>query len=169
MFILHIFFANPIFDKITYLLTFKFKHMGLTATYDSNFVQTKEGAGKGKTFHRYNISGTKAELKKFSSSENFKAYPRNNKVTGAPQIVTMYMDALRDELPVYEKQDGNFTLDGSETRKDLTRAEMLEQHSPALANKFADRVMDKITGVSQSAIDAVKQSADVEEKEIDAL
>ena len=32
----------------------------------------------------------------------------------------MYMDALRDELPVYKKQDGNFTLDGSETRKDLT-------------------------------------------------
>ena len=82
----------------------------------------------------------------------------------------MYMDALRDELPVYKKQDGNFTLDGSETRKDLTRAEMLEQQSPALASKFADRVMAKISGVQQSAIDAVKQAkVETEQKEIDAL
>tara|TARA_R100001509_G_scaffold82794_1_gene46657 strand:+ start:1762 stop:2196 length:435 start_codon:yes stop_codon:yes gene_type:complete len=144
--------------------------MALIATYDSNFVQSKEGAGKGKTFHRYNVSGTKAELKEFTSSEQFKAYPRNCAKTGAPQIVTMYMDALRDELPVYKKQDGNFTLDGSETRKDLTRAEMLEQQSPALASKFADRVMAKISGVQQSAIDAVKQAeAETEQKEIDAL
>ncbi len=144
--------------------------MALIATYDSNFVQSKEGAGKGKTFHRYNISGTKAELKEFTSSEQFKAYPRNCAKTGAPQIVTMYMDALRDELPVYKKQDGNFTLDGSETRKDLTRAEMLEQQSPALASKFADRVMAKISGVQQSAIDAVKEAdVDAEQKEIDAL
>tara|TARA_B100000902_G_scaffold282741_1_gene268773 strand:+ start:1178 stop:1612 length:435 start_codon:yes stop_codon:yes gene_type:complete len=144
--------------------------MALIATYDSNFVQSKEGAGKGKTFHRYNVSGTKAELKEFTSSEQFKAYPRNCAKTGAPQIVTMYMDALRDELPVYKKQDGNFTLDGSETRKDLTRAEMLEQQSPALASKFADRVMAKISGVQQSAIDAVKQAeVETEQKEIDAL
>jgi len=142
----------------------------LTATYDSNFVQSKEGAGKGKTFHRYNVSGTKEELKEFTSSEQFKAYPRNCAKTGAPQIVTMYMDALRDELPVYKKQDGNFTLDGSETRKDLTRAEMLEQQSPALASKFADRVMAKISGVPTSAIDAVKQAkVESEQKEIDAL
>jgi hypothetical protein len=144
--------------------------MALLATYDSNFVQSKEGAGKGKTFHRYNVSGTKAELKEFTSSKQFKAYPRNCAKTGAPQIVTMYMDALRDELPVYKKQDGNFTLDGSETRKDLTRAEMLEQQSPALANKFADRVMAKISGAPQSAIDAVKQAeVETEQKEIDAL
>ena len=144
--------------------------MALLATYDSNFVQSKEGAGKGKTFHRYNVSGTKEELKEFTSSEQFKAYPRNCSKTGAPQIVTMYMDALRDELPVYKKQDGNFTLDGSETRKDLTRAEMLEQQSPALASKFADRVMAKISGVQQSAIDAVKQAeVETEQKEIDAL
>ena len=130
----------------------------------------KEGAGKGKTFHRYNVNGTKAELKEFTSSKQFKAYPRNCAKTGAPQIVTMYMDALRDELPVYKKQDGNFTLDGSETRKDLTRAEMLEQQSPALASKFADRVMAKISGVQQSAIDAVKQAeVETEQKEIDAL
>ena len=144
--------------------------MALIATYDSNFVQSKEGAGKGKTFHRYNVSGTKEELKEFTKSPQFKTYPRNCAKTGAPQIVTMYMDALRDELPVYQKQDGNFTLDGSETRKDLTRAEMLEQQSPALASKFADRVMAKISGVQQSAIDAVKQAkVETEQKEIDAL
>lgn len=140
----------------------------LTATYDSNFVQSKEGAGKGKTFHRYNVSGTKEELKEFTSSEQFKAYPRNCAKTGAPQIVTMYMDALRDELPVYKKQDGNFTLDGSETRKDLTRAEMLEQQSPALASKFADRVMAKISGVPTSVIAQVV-AEETEQKEIDAL
>ena len=80
----------------------------------------------------------------------------------------MYMDALRDELPVYKKQDGNFTLDGSETRKDLTRAEMLEQQSPALANKFADRVMAKISGVPTSVIAQVV-AEETEQKEIDAL
>lgn len=142
--------------------------MALVATYDSNFVQIKEGAGKGKTFHRYNISGTKAELTEFKASPQFKEYPRTCAKTGAPQIVTMYMDALRDELPVYKKQDGNFTLDGSETRKDLTRAEMLEQQSPALASKFADRVMAKISGVPASAIASVIEE-ETEQKEIDAL
>ena len=142
--------------------------MALVATYDSNYVQIKEGAGKGKTFHRYNISGTPAELKEFKASPQFKEYPRTCAKTGAPQIVTMYMDALRDELPVYKKQDGNFTLDGSETRKDLTRAEMLEQQSPALASKFADRVMAKISGVPASAIASVIEE-ETEQKEIDAL
>lgn len=142
--------------------------MALVATYDSNYVQIKEGAGKGKTFHRYNISGTPAELKEFKASPQFKEHPRKCAKTGAPQIVTMYMDALRDELPVYKKQDGNFTLDGSETRKDLTIAEMLEQQSPALASKFADRVMAKISGVPASAIASVIEE-ETEQKEIDAL
>jgi hypothetical protein len=144
--------------------------MGLTATYESNFVQTKEGAGKGKTFHRYTITGTKEEIAEFKKSQQFKDYPRTNAL-GQPQIVTLYMDALRDVLPVYKKQDGNFTLDQSETRKDLARAEALEQVSPQLAGKFADTVMSRITGVSQNAINAVKQPAEdtVEETPIDKL
>jgi hypothetical protein len=47
-------------------------------------------------------------------------------------------NALRDELPLYLKQDGNYTLDQSETRKDTARLEMLEQSSldqSALANE----------------------------------
>ena len=52
--------------------------MGLTATYDSNFVQSKEGAGKGKTFHVYSINGTKAELIESPQQSVHKAYPRTN-------------------------------------------------------------------------------------------
>ena len=141
--------------------------MALTADYDSNYVQVKEGAGKGKTFHRYNITGTKAEIKEYTNSPQFKAHPRHS-ATGQPQFVTMFMDALKDKLPLYKKQDGNYTLDGSETRKDLGRAEMLEQASPALAAKFADTLVSKISG----RITAAQASAVVEEgeeKEIDEL
>lgn len=142
--------------------------MPLTATYESNFVQTKEGAGKGQTFHRYTINGTKAELKEFTSSKQFKAYPRHNAL-GQPQIVTLYMDALRDVLPVYKKQDGNFTLDQSETRKDLARAQALEQMSPQLASKFADSVMSKITGKVASVVAQATENIETEEKSLDEL
>ena len=142
--------------------------MGLTATYDSNYVQSKEGAGKRKTFHRYNITGTAEELKEYTESAQFKAYPRNNPVTGQPQLVTMYMDALKDTLPLYKKQDGNFTLDGSETRKDLARAQALDTVSPSLGAKFAERLVDKIAGkVNATAIAAVEATEEVAEEEKD--
>ena len=142
--------------------------MGLTATYDSNFVQSKEGAGKGKTFHVYSISGTKEELKEYTSSPQFKAYPRTNPVTGQPQLITMYMDALQDVLPLYKKQDGNFTLDGSETRKDLARASALDAVSPSLGAKFAERLVDKLAGkVNATAMAAVDAAEEVAEKDKD--
>jgi len=142
--------------------------MGLTATYDSNFVQSKEGAGKGKTFHVYSINGTKAELKEYTTSPQFKAYPRTNPVTGTPQLITMYMDALQDTLPLYKKQDGNFTLDGSETRKDLARASALDAVSPSLGAKFAERLVDKLAGkVNATAIAAVDAVEEVAEKDKD--
>jgi hypothetical protein len=119
----------------------------MKAIYSSNYIR-KEGEQKGKTFHIYTVKGTVAELKQFISTPQFKKYPRKSP-TGEPQMHTMYMDALRDELPLYLKQDGNYTLDQSETRKDTSRLEMLEGISPTLANTFANKLADKIFGAGK--------------------
>lgn len=116
----------------------------MKAIYESNYVQVKEGPGKGKVFHVYSIVGSKDELKEFTSSPQFKKYPRTNKVTGAPQLVTMYMDPLRDELPLYKKESGDFTLDGSETRKDVGRLEALAKISPAMETAFASKLVERM-------------------------
>ena len=121
--------------------------MALTAIYAGNYIR-KEGEQKGKTFHIYTIKGTKEELKQFVNTKQFKQYPRKS-ATGEPQMHTMYMDALRDELPLYLKQDGNFTLDQSETRKDVARLEMLEQTSTVLATAFANKVAEKVFGAGK--------------------
>jgi hypothetical protein len=119
----------------------------MKAVYSSNYIR-KEGDQKGKTFHIYNILGTVAELKEYASTPQFKKYPRKS-VTGQLQMHTMYMDALRDELPLYKKQNGDFTLDQSETRKDTSRLEMLEGVSSSLANAFASRLADKVFGAGK--------------------
>lgn len=119
----------------------------MKATYSSNYIR-KEGDQKGKTFHIYTVQGTVTELKQFCSTPQFKKYPRKSP-TGEPQMHTMYMDALRDELPLYLKQDGNYTLDQSETRKDTSRLEMLEGISPTLANTFANKLAEKIFGAGR--------------------
>jgi hypothetical protein len=121
--------------------------MGLKAVYSGNYPR-KEGEHKGKTFHVYTIKGTAEELKQYVNSPQFKKYPRKS-ATGEPELHTMYMDALRDELPLYIKQDGNFTLDQSETRKDTARLEILEQTSSALASAFANRLADKVFGAGK--------------------
>lgn len=121
---------------------------GLTATLVSNYVQTKEGKGKGKTFHVYNVTGSPEALKKYTNSPQFKQYPRQS-ATGTPQFVTMYMDALRDTLPLYLKYDkSGYTLDQAESRKDLARMEMLDKQSPSLAKLVGQRIVDKIYGTS---------------------
>jgi hypothetical protein len=119
----------------------------MKAIYSSNYIR-KEGEQKGKTFHIYTVKGTVAELKQFISTPQFKKYPRKSP-TGEPQMHTMYMDALRDELPLYLKQDGNYTLDQSETRKDTSRLEMLEGISPTLASTFANKLAEKIFGAGK--------------------
>ena len=119
----------------------------MKAVYSSNYLR-KEGEQKGKTFHIYTIKGTVEELKAYMNTPQFKKYPRKS-ATGEPQMHTMYMDALRDELPLYLKQDGNYTLDQSETRKDTARLEMLEQSSSALATAFANRLADKVFGAGK--------------------
>jgi hypothetical protein len=119
----------------------------MKAVYSSNYLR-KEGDQKGKTFHIYTIKGTVEELKAYMNTPQFKKYPRKS-ATGEPQMHTMYMDALRDELPLYLKQDGNYTLDQSETRKDTARLEMLEQSSSVLATAFANRLADKVFGAGK--------------------
>jgi hypothetical protein len=134
--------------------------MALTAVYVGNYIR-KEGEQKGKTFHIYTIKGTVAELKEYASTPQFKKYPRKS-ATGELQMHTMYMDAFRDELPLYKKQDGNFTLDQSETRKDLSRLELIEQTgNSVLAARFADRLADKVFGAGK--VSAKSVSAFVEE------
>jgi hypothetical protein len=119
----------------------------MKAVYASNYIR-KDGEQKGKTFHIYTVKGTPAELKAYMATPQFKKYPRKSDA-GEPQMHTMYMDALRDELPLYKKQDGNYTLDQSETRKDTARLEMLEQSSSVLASAFATRLADKVFGAGK--------------------
>ena len=120
----------------------------MKAIYSSNYLR-KEGEHKGKTFHIYTIKGTVEELKTYMSTPQFKAYPRKSP-TGEPQMHTMYMDALRDELPLYKKQNGDYTLDQSESRKEMSRLEILQGSSPAMATQFASRLADKVFGAGKT-------------------
>jgi hypothetical protein len=131
----------------------------LKAVYVGNYIR-KEGEQKGKTFHIYTIKGAVEDIKQYVNSPQFKKYPRKS-ATGEPQMHTMYMDAFRDELPLYLKQDGNFTLDQSETRKDVARLELLEQTSSILATAFANRLADKVFGAGK--VSSSKASSFIDE------
>jgi hypothetical protein len=128
----------------------------IKAVYAGNYIQQKEGNGKGKRFHLYNVYGSSEEMQDYINSPQFKKYPINAK-DGTPQFRTMYIDALRDELPLYKKQDGNYTLDGSETGKDVARIEALASISPALEAQYAARILDKAMGpvASTKAVSAL--------------
>ena len=118
----------------------------LKATRSGNYVR-KDGDHKGKTFFTYDITGSTADMKKFTDSANFKTYPRHS-ATGVPQIHTMYMDPLRKQNPLYQKQDGNFTLDQSETRDDLGVLQALREQAPELISGFVAVVQQKAWGTS---------------------
>ena len=118
----------------------------LKATRTGNYVR-KDGDHKGKTFFTYDITGSTADMKKFTDSANFKLYPRHS-ATGVPQIHTMYMDPLRKQNPLYQKQDGNFTLDQSETRDDLGVLQALREQAPELISGFVAVVQQKAWGTS---------------------
>ena len=122
--------------------------MALQANYVGNYIR-KEGEHKGKTFHIYTITGNTEELKLYANTKQFKAYPRKS-ATGELQMHTMYMDALRDVLPMYKKQNGDYTLDQSETRKEMSRLEILQGSSPAMATQFASRLADKVFGAGKT-------------------
>jgi hypothetical protein len=141
-------------SKIIYSLIKNLSIMNsLKAVYVGNYIR-KEGEQKGKTFHIYTIKGAVEDIKQYVNSPQFKKYPRKS-ATGEPQMHTMYMDAFRDELPLYLKQDGNFTLDQSETRKDVARLELLEQTSSILATAFANRLADKVFGAGKVSAKSV--------------
>jgi len=120
----------------------------LKATRSGNYVR-KDGDHKGKTFFTYDITGSTADMKKFTDSANFKTYPRHS-ATGVPQIHTMYMDPLRKQNPLYQKQDGNFTLDQSETRDDLGVLQALREQAPELIPGFTAVVLEKSFGVRKT-------------------
>lgn len=136
--------------------------MGLTATYHSNFVQQKEGKGKGKLFHLYKISGSTAELKEYVNSKEYKEYGLKAE-DGTPLFKTMYEDIFNDVLPLMLKWDkSGYTLDQSESRRDTSRIEKAQSISPALATAMANRVLDKCfgTSVSTSATNALFSNAE---------
>jgi hypothetical protein len=127
----------------------------ITAKYAGNYRQKKEGPGKGKLFHLYDLMGPADEMEDYINSPQFKQYPVRSKA-GLPQFRTMYMDALNEVLPLYKKEDGNYTLDGSETNKEVAKLEALRSISPTLEAQYATRLVDKMTGqVSQKLSNAL--------------
>ena len=118
----------------------------LKATYESNYRQVKEGNGKGKLFHRYDVTGTQAELDEYTKSAQFVAHPRHNEKTGGPQFVTMYIDLMSDSLPLYKKRDGNYTLDSTETNKQVAKLEAAAALGSKVENAFANALVAKIMG-----------------------
>jgi hypothetical protein len=127
----------------------------IKAVYADNFRQVKEGAGKGKLFHLYDLSGPADEMEDYINSPQFKQWPIRN-AQGLPQFKTMYIDPLRDELPLYKKQDGNYTLNSSETNKQVAKLEALRGISSTLEAQYATRLVDNMTGqVSQKLSNAL--------------
>ena len=120
----------------------------LKGTRVSNYVR-KDGDHKGKTFFVYDVTGPAEDIKKFKASPSQKKWPRVNSITGAPQIHTMYIDPLRKENPLYIKQDGNYTLDQSETREDLGVLSALRDQAPELVSGYTDHLVEKSWGAGK--------------------
>lgn len=120
----------------------------LKGTRVSNYVR-KDGEHKGKTFFVYDVTGPADEITKFKASPSQKKWPRKNEMTGAPQIHTMYIDPLRKENPLYLKQDGNYTLDQSETREDLGVLSALREQAPELVGGYTDHLVEKSWGAGK--------------------
>ena len=97
-------------------------------------------------FHRYDVTGTQAELDEYTKSAQFVAHPRHNEKTGGPQFVTMYIDLMSDSLPWYKKRDGNYTLDSTETNKQVAKLEAAAALGSKVENAFANALVAKIMG-----------------------
>jgi hypothetical protein len=122
----------------------------LKGTRVSNYVR-KDGDHKGKTFFIYDVTGAAEDIKKFKASPSQKKWPRVNSITGAPQIHTMYIDPLRKENPLYLKQDGNYTLDQSETREDLGVLQALRDTAPELVGGYTEHLVEKSWGAGKAS------------------
>lgn len=123
----------------------------LKATRVSNYVVQKEGKSKGKTYFVYNITGPADEIKKFINSPNQKLYPRKCKVTGTPQLHTQYIDPLKKENPLYLKDDGNYTLDQSETREKFGVLNALKDQAPELVAGYTAVLIQEAFGSGQAS------------------
>lgn len=123
----------------------------LKATRVSNYVVQKEGPSKGKTYFVYNITGPADEIKKFINSPNQKLYPRKCKVTGTPQLHTQYIDPLKKENPLYLKDDGNYTLDQSETREKFGVLNALKDQAPELVAGYTAVLIQEAFGSGQAS------------------
>jgi hypothetical protein len=99
---------------------------------------------KGNVFHIYNVVGTTQEIEAYKSSPNFVKYPSVGP-NGEIQFITNYI-AMEDEVGMIQKKDGNFTLDTGTFNKDVARLNAVAEASAVLADKFADRLADKLSG-----------------------
>jgi len=52
---------------------------------------------------------------------------------------------MEDEMNLVQKRDGNFTLDTGTFNKDIARLNAVASASSVLADKFADRLADKLS------------------------
>lgn len=98
---------------------------------------------KGNVFHIYNVVGTVAEIEEYKNSPNFKQYPSIGP-NGEIQFITNYI-GMEDEMNLVKKRDGNFTLDTGSFNKDIARLNAVAEASAVLADKFADRIADKLS------------------------
>jgi hypothetical protein len=99
---------------------------------------------KGNIFHIYNVVGTAQEIEEYKNSPNFVKYPSVGP-KGEIQFITNYI-GMEDEMNMVMKKDGNFTLDSGSFNKDVARLNAVAEASAVLADKFADRLADKLSG-----------------------
>lgn len=112
--------------------------------------------------HLYTVSGTAEEIQALVETPNFKAYPAFD-VNGNPQVWTGYIK-MSDPCDVIIRKDGKFTLSDGEFNADLARLKEAEKHSARLADKMADRTVDKLTGRSKGlAMLEAKENVIIEE------
>lgn len=98
---------------------------------------------KGNIFHIYNVVGSVQEIEEYKNSPNFKQYPSIGP-NGEIQFITNYI-GMEDEMNLVKKRDGNFTLDTGSFNKDIARLNAVAEASAVLADKFADRIADKLS------------------------
>lgn len=98
---------------------------------------------KGNVFHVYNVVGTTQEIEEYKNSPNFVKYPSVGP-KGEIQFITNYI-GMEDEMNMVKKKDGNFTLDTGSFNKDVARLNAVAEASAVLADKFADRLADKLS------------------------
>jgi hypothetical protein len=124
---------------------------------------------KGNIFHIYNVEGTVQEIEDYKNSPNFKKYPSVGPA-GEIQFITNYI-SMDDVVELVKKRDGNYTLDQGTFNKDVARLNAVADASAVLADKFADRLADKMVSASskvrRSAIPFAEETAEETTTEVE--